>query len=128
MYGQEKLIDGIRRFSPAKKKWLDKPFKELPQKVTVSFETGGTGVLDMKDRRAVVWAKILEIQSRYKKPVYVEIDQETRTITQLLVPEASMVMSVRDQGSGDVDVYFFTNQVRHYLRRENPAFQEMRSV
>jgi len=128
MYGQEKLIDGIRRFSPAKKKWLDKPFKELPQKVTVSFETGGTGVLDMKDRRAVVWAKILEIQSRYKKPVYVEIDQETRTITQLLVPEASMVMSVREQGSGDVDVYFFTNQVRHYLRRENPAFQEMRSV
>lgn len=125
MHGQKKLIDGIRSFSPEKEKWAAKPKKELPDTVTVSFEVGLRGVLDMKNPHAVVWANILDLQRRYNKPVYVEIDPETEIITRLLVPNASAVMSIVDQGKGDVDVVFSTSQVRHHLRRENPDFQEM---
>ena len=125
MYSQEKLIDSIRSFSPAKEYWLAKPVEELPKTVTVSFEAGLTGVLDMKNPRAVVWTKLLDLQQRYNKPVYVEIDPETQVITQLLVPEVSRVMSITEMEDGDIDVVFFTSQARHYLRHDNPDFQEM---
>ena len=125
MYNQKKLIDGIRSFSPTRENWVSKPVEDLPEKVTVSFETGRSGVLDMKNPRAVVWAKLLDLQRKSNRPVYVEIDPETSVITQLLVPEPSRVMSITPQGEGDVHVVFFTSEARHYLGRENPDFQEM---
>lgn len=125
MHGQIKLIDGIRSFSPAREKWKARPAEELPPKVTVRFEAGSTGVLDMENPRAVVWANLLDLQQKNNRPVYVEIDPETNVITQLLLPEPSRVMSITDQGEGDVYVVFFTSEARHYLRRENPDFQEM---
>ena len=125
MYGQKKLVDGIHSFSPKRESWAAKPAKDLPDKVTIHFETEQAGILDMKNPRAVIWANVLDLQRKNNKPVYVEIDPETQIITELLVPEASRVMSVGTQGEGDVDVTFFTSQARHYLRRGNPDFQQM---
>jgi hypothetical protein len=125
MYGQLKLIDGISGFSPTREKWIAKPTEELPKKVTVRFATGPTAVLDMKNRRAVVWANLLDLQQRHSRPVYVEIDPESNVITELLIPEPALVMDILPQGDGDVHVTFFTSQALHYLRRENPDFQQM---
>jgi hypothetical protein len=125
MHGQVKLIDGVRSFSPTRKKWVDKSAEELPKKVTVRFETGPTAVLDMKNPRAVVWANLLDLQQRHSRPVYVEIDPESNVITQLLLPQPARVMDIIPQGEGDVYVTFFTSAAQHYLRRENPDFQEM---
>ncbi len=125
MYGQTKLIDGVRSFSPTRERWFAKPAEELPKKVTVRFETGPTAVLDMKNPRAVVWANLLDLQQRHNRPVYVEIDPESNVITQLLLPEPAQVMDIMPQGEGDVYVTFFTSAARHYLRRGHPDFQEM---
>jgi hypothetical protein len=128
MYGQIKLIDGIRSFSPTRDKWIAKPVEELPKKVTVTFEVGQTGLLDMKNPRAVVWARLLDLQRRNTEPVYIEIDPETSVITQLLIPISSRVMSITPQAEGDVYVAFFRSEARHYLNRENPDFQNMLDV
>ncbi len=50
MYSQNKLIDGIHSFSPAREKWVSKAVEDLPEKVTVHFKTGQTGLLDMKNQ------------------------------------------------------------------------------
>ena len=125
MYKPKALIDGIRSFFPTRDKWVSRPAKDLPGKVTVEFKTGQKGILDMKNPRAVVWAKLLDLQRKVNRPVYVEIDPDTSVITQLLIPEPSRVMSITPQGEGDVYVAFFTSEARHYLRRENPDFQNM---
>jgi hypothetical protein len=125
VYQRKKFIDNVQSFAPGIESWVAKPVAELPKTITVKFETGLTGILNMQDRRAVIWAKLLDLQQRYNKPVYVEIDPETKIVIQLLVPEASRVMSIKDEGKGDVDVAFFTSQAQHYLRRDNPDFKKM---
>jgi hypothetical protein len=125
MYAQTKLIDSVRSFSPGRDKWVAKPAEALPKKVTVLFETGSTAVLDMKNPRAVVWVKLLDLHQRHARPVYVEIDPESNVITQLLLPQPARVMDITPRGEGDVDVTFFTSEAPHYLRRENPDFGKM---
>lgn len=125
MHDQRKFIDGILNFSPKKEKWIDKSVEDLPKKVAVDFETGVSGILDMDNPRAVVWAQLFDLQQRNKKPVYVEIDPETQIITRVLIPETSRVMSLEAMDNEDVDVVLFRAQARHYLNRGHPKFQEM---
>jgi Glutaminase len=125
MRSQKKLVDGIRSLSPGKETWSATPHEELPEKVAVRFAGGVSGILDMRHSHAVVWAKLIDLQQRYDKPVYVDIDPETQLITRVLIPEISRVMSITDDGEGDVNVAFFTSQAPHYVRRENPAFPDM---
>lgn len=100
-------------------------YSKCPDTVTVNFNTRLTGILDMQDPRAVVWVKLINLQQRYNKPVYVEIDPETQAITQLLIPKASRAMSIESQGEGNVNVMRNTSPAKHYLRRTHPDIQPM---
>lgn len=86
MNSQRKLIDGVRSFSPTRENWVDKPEEDLPKKVTVQFKTGQTGSLDLKDPLSAHWANMIDRQSQANQPVYVEIDEETSVITDVLIP------------------------------------------
>ena len=101
---------------------------EAPATVTVNFETGRFGVLDLSAPRARAWLKIIDHLHRAAKPVYTEIDPQTNFITTVLIPETSRVVAITTDPDGDVSVAFDTAAARHYLQRRNPDFQEMLGV
>lgn len=127
MYGQIRLIDGIRSFSPTREKWVSKPPEDLPERVTVSFRTGYTGLLDMKNPRSVHWATIIDELERASQPVYVEIDQESNVITKVLIPEVCRVERLDPDEHGNLMVRLQPSSAIHALLRSDPNFESMRA-
>lgn len=122
------VIGGIRSFLPDKDEWLSKPHDALPPSVTVTFKDGRTGKLDMTDRRAAHWAEIIEQLDRESQPVYVEIDEETNVITDLLMPKVYKVVSVEPDDAGDLTVLLDISAAGHFLLRSDPNFEAMRTA
>lgn len=127
MYSQNKLIDAIRSFSPAREKWVAKPAEDLPEKVTVHFKMGQTGLLDMKNPRAVLWAKRIEELERANQPVYVEIDEETNIITNVRVPRVFRVEGLDEDEHGNLMVRLQPSSAIHILLRSDPNFESMQA-
>lgn len=125
MHGQRKVLDGVRSFSPLRDRWLEQAPNDLPKTVTVSFETGPSGILDLHDPRAVTWARLLDLYQRNARPVYVEIDPESNVITLVLLPHPSRVMDIVPRQDGDVNITLFTSEAPHLLKRENPDFSTL---
>lgn len=118
------FVEGIKSLSPSREVLRAKPPHE-PRIVSVTFESNRTGLLDLKSPLAAVWADVLEHLRQQNRPAYVEIDPETKVITEVLVPQAARVWSIKLQPQGDVDVVFYTSAARHYLRWTHPDFQQM---
>lgn len=127
MNGQKKLIDSIRSFSPAREHWVSKLVEGLPNKLTVHFKTGLMGVLDMKNPRAVHWAKIIDRLARENRPVYLEIDEESNIITNLLIPMVYKVERLDQDEHGNLMVLLQPSQAIHALLRSDPNFESMRA-
>lgn len=127
MYGQKKLVDGIHSFSPTRESWAAKPAKGVPDKVTVHFKSGTSGHLDMKDPRAVVWARIIDRLARENRPVYVEVDEETSVITNLLIPAVYKVERLDTDEHGNLIVQLQPSHAGHWLLHSDPNFESMRS-
>jgi hypothetical protein len=128
MYGQRKLVDGIHSFSPAKEHWVSKSAGELPNKVTVHFRTGHTGLLNMKDHRAVLWVKIIERLARENRPVYVDIDEESNVITNLLIPMFYKVARLDLDEHENLMVRLQPSSAIHAVLRSDPNFEFMRAT
>ena len=128
MYTQQKLIDGIRSFSPTEENWVAKPAENLPEKVTVSFKTGQRGLLDMKSPRAVHWANIIEQLAKANQPVYVEIDEESKVITRLLIPQVFKVQGLKTDERGDVIVRLMPSSAIHFLLKSDPNFKSIQTT
>lgn len=127
MYGQKRLTDGIRSFSPPRENWVSKPAEELPEKVTVSFKTGQTGILDMKNPRAVHWAEIIDRLERANRPVYVEVDEEYKVITKVLIPRVYKVKTLEPNEQGDIRVRLDPSAAVHLLLQSDPDHEAMRA-
>ena len=93
--------------------------------LSVTFETGRSGLLDPQERRAQVWAEVLESLQETRQPAYVEIDPESNLITELLLPIRCTVARVTPIKDG-VEVSLVISQARHFLRRTNPDFALLR--
>jgi hypothetical protein len=97
------------------------------QFVTISFQTGRSGWLDLSKPHTGVWAGVLDSMRQSNAPVYVEIDPATSEITNLLVPLVVGVENltpVRD----DLEVDLVISHAKHFLRRANPDFEQLRQV
>jgi hypothetical protein len=99
--------------------------QEQTQHLSVKFEADQQGLLDLSHPRAAVWARMIDRLQRDNRPVYVEIDPDTRIITKLCIPEAASVLKINPHGEDIVYVSFHTSSARHYLRRSHPDFQQM---
>lgn len=126
MIGQRKLVDGVRRFSPSSENWVGRPAGDLPDKVTVQFRGGQTAFLDMKNPRAVHWARRIDVLQRTNQPVYVEIDDETGVITNVRVPRRFTVERIDSGEHGNLLVRLRPSQAIHLLLRSDPNFDSMR--
>ncbi|UCF05212.1 MAG: hypothetical protein JSV33_15040 [bacterium] len=122
------LVDGIRELSPTQKALAATAPKELPRRVAVNFKGGRSGYLDMAARRSVVWAEILDFLQRQNRPVYVEIDPETSIITELLIPAVAQVHDITTTNGGDIEVKLIPSPALHYIRRDNPDFDQFRDA
>lgn len=126
MYSQKKLIDGIRSFSPTREMWVSKPLENLPEKVIVSFKTGQTGRLDLKDPLSAHWANMIDKQAQANQPIYVEIDEETSVITNVLVPRVFTIERLETDDRGNLLVHLHQSHAVHAVLRSDPDFDAMR--
>jgi hypothetical protein len=92
--------------------------------VTVTFQGGQSGLLDMNVPRSVVWAEVLHSMHEANQPAYVEIDPANNFITELLYPLAVQVGELKQTASG-VEVELIISHARHHLRRTHPNFREL---
>ncbi len=119
MYHSSRLVDGIRSFSP--------PREDFPDRLTVSFNGGETGIIDMKNPHAETWAETIDRMGKANEQVYVEIDDETRVITQVLVPERFRVVRFEEDEFGNHLFHLQPSAAIHGLLRTDPNFESMRA-
>lgn len=127
MNGQRKLVDGVRDLSHSAEQLAEARGRDIPDKVTVKFRAGRAGILDLTNPRAIHWARRIEELQRSNRPVYVEIDDETGTITNFREPRRLKVQSVDPLASGDLQVLLIPSSALHFLLRSDPEFAAMRA-
>lgn len=125
MHGQSQLIDGIGEFLPGRDKWAGKPPEQQPKQLKVRFKQGQTGILDLKDPLSAHWANILDEQAQANRPVYVEIDEETGVITNLLIPRTVTVERLDSDERGNLRVRLHQSMAVHAVLKSDPNFDAM---
>jgi hypothetical protein len=95
-----------------------------PQYVTISFQAGRSGRLDLTKPHAAVWASVLDSMRQSNAPAYVEIDPATSEITNLLVPLTVGVENITPV-MNDMEVELIISHAKHFLRRTNPDFEQL---
>ena len=126
MNNQKKLIEGVHSFSPARENWVGIPAESLPNKLTLQFDSGQAGILDLKDPLSALWAKMIDRQTQAHLPVYVEIDEESNVITSVLIPRIFSVQKLETDDRGNLLVHLEQSQAIHAVLASNPNFESMR--
>jgi hypothetical protein len=117
------IVDAVQGISPAGEE------RPAPPRIAVKLHGGETVHLDMSTPRAKAWAGILGTMQRAKQAVYLETDPRTNIITELLIPRAVKVATLKSGNRRrDVEVELVVSQMRHYLRRSNPNFNGLLSI
>jgi hypothetical protein len=98
-----------------------------PQYVTVPFQAGRSGRLDLSKPQRAVWASVLDSMRQAGTPAYVEIDPATSEITDLRVPLTVGVENITPV-SNDMEVELVISQAKHFLRRTNPDFAQLLDI
>ncbi len=117
------IVDAVEGISPAGEE------RPAAPRITVKLQAGETVHLDMSMPQARTWAGILATMQRAKQAVYLETDPKTNIATELLIPRAVKVATLKPRNrKGDVEVELVVSQMRHYLRRSNPDFNGLLSI
>ena len=114
----------VKNLLPLKELIEKKSLKERSLPLKVAFEGEWKGVLHTDHPVGEVWAKMLDHLQKNNRPVYVEIDPDTDSITKLCIPIATRVLEIIASGEEVVEVTFSNSHARHYLRRNLPDFQK----
>ena len=123
------LVDGISSLSSPREALTARPGEIPSRAVTVNFQGGRSGQLDLAIPRSAVWADVLDSLRQANESVYVEIDPTTNVITELLLPREVRVGAITPTDTDDaVEVELIISQARHYLRRTNPDFQQLLNI
>jgi hypothetical protein len=123
------IVDAVNGISPSISTMVVNIGQPALKFVTVSFQGGRTGLLDMALPRSATWSYVLDSLRQANEPAYVEIDPQTNTITELLIPLTVTVDALKPTASGDaIEVELYISHAKHFLRRSNPEFQQMLST
>jgi hypothetical protein len=116
----------LQSLASAEEEPVERPAVAGPS-LTVTFADGRRARLNLTDYRSRVWAQVLQNLYQARQPAYVEIDPESRLITQLLQPLRFTVGEIK-RIDGGLQVDLIVSHGRHYLRRSNPDFEELRQA
>jgi hypothetical protein len=126
MAQESALVDDVRDVAGERQPGKRKRAGAKREGIRVSFATGVDARLDPESPRDLVWAEVLESLRDTRQPAYVEIDPDTRHITALLLPRNFAVTAIRELPGGEgVEVELEISHAKHFLRREQPRFDEM---
>ncbi|QRM57847.1 protein-glutamine glutaminase family protein [Sinorhizobium sp. BG8] len=107
---------------------LDRPAADLLRGgLWVNLDEGRRVRLDPGDERSNGFLQVLDGLARLKAPVYLEIDPNTATITRLLIPDVTRVMSMNPSDQG-YEIMLDRSHGRHTLRRDNVDFATFESL
>ena len=118
------IVDTVHSISPAGEKGLVEA-KQAPSLIIVKLHGGQTAQLDMSMPNAKTWAGILDVMHRARQAVYLKIDPKTGLVTDLLIPRAVKVATLKSNRKDYVEVELVISQMKHYLRRSNPDFKNL---
>ncbi len=99
-----------------------------PQVVTVNFQGGRSGHLDVTAPLARHWADTLDRLRQEDRAAYVEIDPLTNAVTEVFIPQASRVQRVGTDPAGNLEVSLIPSQARHTVPATNPDFSQLRTA
>ncbi len=119
------IVDGVRGISSPTETTAVVPGKPSVKVIEVNFNGGGSGNLELKDHRSLVWKEVLDNIRHPNQSVYVEIDPQTNVITEVLVPLSVKVGIITPLDNDDTEVELTVSHVKHYIRRSSPDFQKL---
>jgi hypothetical protein len=79
----------------------------------------------MKDPLSALWAGMIADMERKNRFVYVEIDEESQAITNVLIPRVFKVESLERDEREDVIVMLMPSAAGHFLLKADPNFESM---
>lgn len=126
MNGQRKLVDSVRSLSQTGDQLAEARSRDLPDRVSVRFRAGRTGILDLTNPRAIHWARRIDELQRADRPVFVEIDEESGIITNFREPRRLKVERIEPGQNGNLEVLLIPSSALHFLLRSDPDFDTMR--
>jgi hypothetical protein len=98
-----------------------------PQAAAFELEDGRALRLDPNNPRSEGFGRVLSGLAELRRPIYVELDPETETVSRILIPHVGRVIELRDVKDG-LEVQIDNSQGRHLLRRDRPDFAEIESA
>lgn len=99
--------------------------ERIDRPALVSLSPDVSGLLDLATTRDTVWLDVMRHLKDQGRPIYVEIDSQTRRITQFLQPREQPVGDLNESEKGDVQVNLLLSHAVHTLRRNHPRFKEL---
>jgi len=113
------IVDGVKNLGHSPR--LRGKVAERPRVLlAVNFHGGEAGFIDMSQPQAGAWVDVLDSVRESNNPVYVELDPETRVITNLLLPRRFKVEAItRAASEKGEQVELVISHARHFLRADN---------
>jgi hypothetical protein len=96
--------------------------------VEVRLADGSSALLDLGIPRSRIWSEVLASLRELDQPAYLEIEPDSRLITELLMPIETHVQKITETAAGDLQVDLVRSHARHFLRRSRPDFEELRTA
>jgi len=91
----------------------------------VNFAKGGAAELDPNHPAADLFASVLSEARAASIPVYVEVDPNTKKITDLQIAVEGNISSINIDAAGNAEIEVEISHAIHVLRRDNPNFQRL---
>ncbi len=119
------IVDYVVDIEPGLERPIEAPFsKDGPDTYTVKFAGGDEAVVTQSEN-AALYLDVLDGLRRAKQPVYAALDDAGEAIVGIQLPNVTRVLVVTATLEGDVEVTLEKSHARHYLRRENPEFENL---
>jgi hypothetical protein len=93
--------------------------------IQVHFDNGEVFLLASHDQRTTVFAEVLESLKSRSRPVYLEVDQGSGVISDVLIPFQARVLSITSNADGRLAIELEGSHAVHYLA---PSTKEMEDL
>lgn len=118
------IVSIIKGFEPSVARALAEKLR-VEGGVTIQLEEGRQARLDPDNPRSTGYLQVLEGLSKQRLPVYLELDPQTQTITQLLIPHVTRVVGLKPLEGGLLGVELEFSHARHVLRQDQANYGEL---
>jgi hypothetical protein len=117
------IVDTIRQVKEPSSARLAEAGESTPAAL-VEATSGETALVDASSSPGRVWLQILTERQRDGDPVFLDVHDESKRLTRLLLPIVARVDRLVE-GSESVEVALEISHAKHYLKRSHPNFPRL---